>query len=751
MEFTGIVGNIRFHNEENGYTVFDFKTDDGDITAVGNTLLLSEGESIRLCGELIFHEKYGEQISFSSFEVLPPGGRTAIIAYLSSGLLPHIGLKIAEKIVNKFGEDTLDILQNTPERLLEIPGIGRKRIGAIFDAYKNQRELRELVIFLEGYRISTTIAIRVFRAYGSEAIPILKENPYRLAREIKGIGFAKADEIAQKLGLSADCEERISAGLYHILFEAAMEGDTYLPFSVLKNRTSRLLLLDDGAVYEGMKLFAMRKDITVVHNESEDYVYLRSYHLAENYVANKILAMLTEEFSSKINEQDINSIEKLLEIKYAKEQREVLINVFSKGVSIITGGPGTGKTTLINGIIRLAEEKNLRTLLAAPTGRAAKRMTEATSREAKTIHRLLEYGMGEENLGFQKNEDSPLEADIVIVDEISMVNIVLMNALMSALTSGMILIIVGDSDQLPAIGAGNVLKDLIDSKTVPIFRLNTIFRQKKSSLIVENAHNILLNKSPISNKPDGDFFFLNCESQRECKDLIVDLVKKRLPEYYDLDPLKEIQVLSPMKKGEVGTFSLNTALQAVLNPKSKSKEEKKSADEIFRVGDKVMQIRNNYTMEWDLVFEGKIIDKGSGVYNGDIGVIQSIDDEEVSVLFDNEKIAKYGFSSLDELVLSYAVTVHKSQGSEFPCVVMPIWGGPPMLLNRNLLYTAITRAKKLAVLVGEERFLTKMIENTFAKERYSSLGEKLSSRREMFFSEQFEDNIFTIMDNSDRT
>ncbi len=728
MTFEGVITGIRFRNEENGYTVATLHTsEDGEIVIVGSTPFLKEHDQVRLEGELVYHPTYGEQIAFQQLEVVLPSTEMGIVNYLSSGLIPFIGLKTAKKIVKKFGTDSLEILQEKPERLLEIQGIGQSRLEAIKEAFQEQAELRATMLFLQKYGIGVAVGLRLFRKYGSGTVDILRENPYRLSDEVDGIGFKKSDEIAIKMGYGLESEARIQAGLTYVLMNAANDGNTYLPLRALIESGVSLLGLSIEVVEEGVLGLGMRDEIYLMNGGDDHYVYYKPYHLAENYVADKLCELSCMRGEETDFSPLIEQAERRLGIQFAEKQKEAISTSMLNGVSVITGGPGTGKTTVINGIIRLCEDLDMELLLAAPTGRAAKRMTETTGMEAKTVHRLLEYSFGEEEYGFQRNEENPIEADVVLIDEASMLDILLAKSLLKAIAHGTRLVLVGDVDQLPSVRAGNVLSDIIASEVVPVVRLDEIFRQARESMIVVNAHRINHGEVPLLNERDKDFYFLQRRSQKEILATVLDLLGGRLSDYYGVDSLRDIQVLSPMKKGETGVYLMNRSIQETLNPSEEGKDERQNGDDVFRVGDKVMQIKNNYDLKYKWVKNGTVLGEGEGLYNGDIGYITEIDEDSrtVSVLFDGEKLAEYEFGAMEDLVLAYATTVHKAQGSEFPVVVMPVTGGPPMLLNRNLLYTAITRAKKLVVLVGDEACLRRMVSNTVIKKRYSALDKKM--------------------------
>ncbi len=735
LTLEGIVKDIVFRNELNGYTVAKLDTEDGEATIVGNIPIINLGETLKVEGDWVYHPTYGEQLKITNVSLVVPSTLSGIEKYLSSGLIPYIGPKTAKKIVEKFGLDTLDIIQYNPERLKEIEGIGEKKMEKIVTAFREQAEIRDIMMFLQQYGITVNYAVRIYKKYGKDTISILTENPYKLSEDIYGIGFKKADKIAENMGISKTSPFRIQGGIRFVLNNYAANGHSYVPVEELTEKTSQLLEVEGELVLDAIRDLAIKGVVHILTVGEEIRIYYTPYHVAENNVAKKIVELSQAELKALDIDVDerISKIEEEEKIKFANKQTEAIKEAIKNGIVVITGGPGTGKTTIINAIIKIFQEEGLNVSLAAPTGRAAKRMTEATGVEAKTIHRLLEFSYMDEAMAFGRDEDSPLETDLLIVDEASMVDILLMNSLLKAIVPGTRLILVGDVDQLPSVGAGNVLRDIINSGAVKVVKLDEIFRQAKESHIVVNAHRINKGQYPILNK-GKDFFFIKEEKPSEIVNIILELCKKRLPSYYGVDPVKDIQVLTPMKKGDVGLNSLNRHLQQVLNPKAPYKKEKQIGEEIFRVGDKVMQIKNNYSIEWELIEDGVVVERGEGVFNGDLGTIIDIDEEDriMKVLFDEGKEVEYTFDQLDELKLSYAITIHKSQGSEFPIVVIPIYWGPPMLLTRNLLYTAITRAKKLVVLVGDEKYLKRMIGNNRIDKRYSSLDYKINNMLSIF-------------------
>lgn len=725
----GVVEEIIFRNEDNGFTVGKLNTSDGMITIVGNVPFINLEEMISIEGEWIYHNTFGEQFKFESIQTMVPSTVTGIENYLASGLLPGIGPKTAEKIVELFGMDSLDIIQYNPEKLKKIPGIGDKKIEKIADAFEEQRDLRDIMVYLQQYEISVNNGIKIYKKYGRDTIRTISENPYKLSEDVYGIGFRTADKIAEKMGISTESPYRFEAGLKFTVMQSANEGHCYIPEKELLQKTSQLLEVNQEQLHEPLRDLALRNSFYIINDGEQNLIYYMPYHIAENTVARKIVELSRVEFDEiEIDlDNEIKKIQETEDIEFGNKQIIAIKESLENGMIVITGGPGTGKTTTINAIIKICEDLKLDVVLGAPTGRAAKRMTETTGKEAKTIHRLLEFAPFESEMGFNKDEDSPLEGDVIIIDEASMIDILLMNNLLKAIDPGTRLILVGDIDQLPSVGPGNVLKDIINSGVINVVMLDEIFRQAEESMIIVNAHKINKGEKLILNQKDKDFYFMNQRTTRGTVETIINLNKERLPNFYGVDPIRDIQVLTPMKKGEVGINSLNKHLQASLNPKSPDKEERQFGDELFRVGDKVMQIKNNYKTEWKLIRRGIQVDTGEGVFNGDFGYITDIDNEEkvVRVLFDEEKEVEYEFTQLDELKLAYATTVHKSQGSEFPVIVMPIHWGPPMLLTRNLIYTAVTRARQLVVLVGEERYMDMMIKNNKIATRYSSLDRKI--------------------------
>lgn len=731
MEIVGIVETIIFRNEENGYSVIEIKASGGGEThtAVGTVAYINEGEQVKIVGEQVSHPNYGEQIKIKTFENIGHSTIAGVERYLGSGMIKGIGKSMAKRIVAKFGMDTMDILQMHPERLIEIDGIGKKKAEQISQSFEEQREMRELMLFLQQYNLSARFAIKIYRKYGETAVDNIKENPYCLANDIEGIGFLTADRIAKNMGMDERSPHRIGPAIKYLLIKAVGKGHTYLPFDQIVEETIELLNIESELIEHKLQDMFMEQSLKLEKMESGQAVYLPAFYYAELNVCKRLIELTLTKCKPLFSELDvkIDVFEDEHKIELAIGQRKAVVSASQEGVMVITGGPGTGKTTIINCILELMEQSGLEVLLAAPTGRAAKRMSETTGREAKTIHRLLEYEFSETGDQFARYEDYPLEADAIIVDEMSMVDMLLMNSLLKAVPTGTRLILVGDVDQLPSVGAGNVLRDVINTGIVPVVKLDEIFRQAAESMIVVNAHKINHGELPVVNKENSDFFFQRCYDIEAIKDTIIQLVSTRLPDFLTCNPLKDIQVLTPMRKSTVGVTALNTALQAVLNPPSYDKEEREYREMVFREGDKVMQIKNNYKLEWIRRDKrGYQIEDGEGVFNGDVGYIDEInpDSRTITVLFDEDKWVEYEGMNLEELELAYAVTVHKSQGSEFDIVVMPMGWGPPMLMTRNLLYTAITRAKKMVVMVGREKTIQMMVENNHIEKRYSGLEKR---------------------------
>lgn len=724
-ELNCIVEDIVFRNEENGYVVAHVREKDVRYTIVGFIPYVTEGKSLRVQGEWVNHAKFGNQLKVASYEEILPDSKIGIERYLSSGIITGIGPVTAKKIVDKFGEKTLEILDEDINRLSEIEGIGQKKIKIIQESYSSQKEIRNIMVFFHTYGITSNQCIKIYKKYGSESIKVVKENPYILIEDIAGIGFKSADKIARSLGIEDDSPFRIQSGINYIINEFCAKGNTYMPIEKLIKEAMDMLLKERADIEKNIYEATLEQKIKIEIINNENCVFTMPYYYCELGVTKKIITLGTSKYDNiKIDINDeIQEFENLNSISFAPTQKEAIRGAFENGIEVITGGPGTGKTTIINCITHIFEKTSLKVFMAAPTGRAAKRMSEASGKEAKTIHRLLELGVvNDEQMKIFKREECPLECDVIIVDEASMIDIVLMNNLLKAVGLGTRLIIVGDVDQLPSVGPGNVLKDIIESEIVKVVRLKDIFRQAEESMIIVNAHKINNGEMPILNKKDKDFYFINREKNENVLDTIIELVYKRLPKFNsNWNSKYHIQVLSPMRKGILGIVNLNEGIQQILNPKEDSKKELKFRDMIFRAGDKVMQTKNNYTLKWTRV-SGSGEKNGEGIFNGDVGFIQDIDDKNnLIVIFDNERKVVYENMYLDELDLAYAITIHKSQGSEFPVVIIPIFMGPPLLMNRNLLYTAITRAKKLVVLVGSQKAMKFMINNNKSFDRYSGL------------------------------
>lgn len=730
----GMISDIVFKNEDNGYVIAHLSNENNDVVIVGCMPTLTVGESIEVEGKWVNHKTYGTQFEVSSFMPVTPSSIEGIYVYLSSGMIKGIGEKMAKRIIDKFGVDTLDIIQNSPHRLSEVEGIGSKKIEQIAKSYEDNRELRNIIMQLSPYGITPNLCLKIYKKYKNKAVDVISRNPYKLAEDVRGIGFKVADKIAENLGIDKLSKDRIMQGILYSLNQSLASGHTYLPKDILVQESSKLLGVEKEYILDCILGLAYDQKIHIEKGLGhEDHIYLIPYYLSENGVCKQIIKLAQSDFKD-LNidvEKEIEKVEEETGIKLANNQALAVKEAIKSGLVVITGGPGTGKTTTINTIIKVFENNEQEVLLAAPTGRAAKRMSETSNKEAKTIHRLLEmgYATDSEELVFLKDEEDPIKADVVIVDEVSMVDIVLMYSLLKAIKPGTRVILVGDSDQLPSVGAGNVLKDIIDSKVINVVRLNEIFRQAQESMIVVNAHRINQGLPLHLNVKGKDFFFIKKDTNEEILKEIVGLVSTRLPKFYNLDKLKDIQVLAPMRKGDLGVVNLNIELQKYLNKEEKYKVEETLQKRIFRVGDKVMQIKNNYTKKWETEDKSE---SGEGIYNGDIGYIYHIDKENkiIYVLFDQTKIVSYEYSELDELDHSFCTTIHKSQGSEFPAIVIPVTWAPPMLLNRNLLYTAVTRAKKLVVLVGDVKYLEYMIRNNKTNDRHSNLSKKLNRLKE---------------------
>ena len=728
----GFIDNIIYRNEDNGYTVFEIIYQGEDVTCVGTLSYINTGEFITANGEFVKHAVYYMQFKISSYEFKAPADKESVRRYLSSGAVKGIGSKMAERIVDTFGDDTFRIMEDEPERLAEIKGISIAKAMDIANQLADKHDMRRAMMFLQNYGIQMNLANKIFKRYGNDIYTIIEQNPYRLADDIEGVGFKTADEIASRVGIKVDSEFRIRSGMFYCLNQAALQGHVYLPYEELKRQVSSLLLIDIGDYDKFLMDLAIDKKIVVRTEGESKNVYSAMYFYMEQNVA-RALAGLDIKCDENINEVNnrIAGIERSEGIVLDDIQKEAVVKAALNGLVIITGGPGTGKTTTINTIIKYFEMEGLEIRLAAPTGRAAKRMTEATGYEAQTIHRLLEVNVNPEEAensgGFLRNRQNPLEADVIIIDEMSMVDLTLMHALLSAVIPGTRLILVGDVDQLPSVGPGSVLKDIIASHRFPVVTLTRIFRQAGESDIIVNAHKINAGEPVIPDNKSRDFFFLRRQDADTIIGIVIMLIQKKLPKYVGADQ-NEIQVMTPTRKGLLGVERLNEILQKYLNPEEPKKAQREINGRLFREGDKVMQIKNNYQIEWEVSTKfGLTVDKGTGVFNGDMGVITEINEytETIEVEFDESRKVKYGFDMTEELELAYAITVHKSQGSEYPAVIIPLLPGPKLLYNRNLLYTAVTRAKKCLTIVGSEAVFQEMIQNKNEQARYTSLAERI--------------------------
>lgn len=751
MEITGYVDHIIYRKPENGYTVFILVSEGDEITCVGNLGQIDQGDYLLIEGEETAHAIYGSQIKVISYRIVPPSDADSMERYLGSGAIKGVGPALAKRIVKKFGADTFRIIEEEPERLIEIKGISERIAREISQQMDEKKGMREAMIFLQQYGISNALAVKIYDTYGMKIYQIMKENPYQLAEDIHGIGFKMADEIAAKIGIRTDSDFRIRSGILYTLLLASVEGHVYLPKEILLRNTSIMLQVPPGVIEVQLSNLAMDRKLVIKTQEDRVLVYASTYYYAELNCA-KMLAEIdsavdyfpTEEErvqEEEVREQILKKIKKLeqsLQLELDELQRLAVVEAVLHGVFLLTGGPGTGKTTTINMIIRYFEREGLDIYLAAPTGRAAKRMTEATGFEARTIHRLLELNGGLDEDGrrasFTKNEENPLEADVVIIDEMSMVDIHLFQALLKAIAPGTRLILVGDVNQLPSVGPGQVLQDVIASGSFSVVGLQKIFRQAQDSDIVVNAHKIHQGEDLNLNNKSKDFFFLERSDVNVIYKHMIQLIREKLPGYCKVSPF-EIQVLTPMRKGSLGVQSLNQILQKYLNPESKEKEEHIYGDTIFRVGDKVMQIRNNYQLEWEIVSRYNIpIDKGIGVFNGDMGIVKEIFNynQTLVVEFDDMRRVIYPFSGLDELELAYAITIHKSQGSEYPAVVMPLLSGPKQLFHRNLLYTGVTRARNCLTILGSRETIGEMVSNNNQNMRYTGLEKRIREVKGFF-------------------
>lgn len=730
----GYVEHVIFQNSENGYTVMNLVVDGEEITCVGMCKGLSQGENIAAEGDYVEHPLYGKQFKMVTYRIEAPKDSVSMERYLASGAIKGIGAALATRIVKKFGEDTFRIIEEEPERLVEVKGISERKAQEIAVQMEEKKDLRDALVYLQQFGISNTLAVKIYNTYGMNLYGVMKENPYRLAEDISGIGFRLADELAAKIGIHTDSDYRIRSGIFYVLLQSTGEGHTYLPLPILLERAGRLLGLPREAVRPQIDNLMMDKKLVI----KEDKVFASSYYYMELNCARMLYERnlkLEAEVLPSQEAQLEKRLEKLaqnLKMELDELQIRAVMEAVRNGIFILSGGPGTGKTTTINMMIHYFESEGLDIFLAAPTGRAAKRMTEATGYEARTIHRMLELNsaLSDEDtrkVSFERNEENPLEADVIIIDEMSMVDIQLFQALLKAVTPGTRLILVGDVNQLPSVGAGQVLRDLITSGKFPMVELKKIFRQAQESDIVVNAHKINAGEQISFDNKSRDFFLLERNDVNVIYKHMIQLIQEKLPRYVKASAY-DIQVLTPMRKGSLGCETLNGILQRYLNPADAGKKEHISGDTVYREGDKVMQVKNNYQLEWEIVSRyGIPVDRGTGVFNGDMGRIREINEAAscLVVEYDEQKRVTYPFAMLEELELSYAVTIHKSQGSEYPAVILPLLTGPRMLFNRNLLYTAITRAKSCVTILGSSDTVRSMIENVSENKRYTALAERI--------------------------
>ncbi|MDF2906472.1 MAG: hypothetical protein K0R34_1793 [Herbinix sp.] len=728
----GYIARIIFRNDENGYTVLSLRSEEDDLTCVGTFPFISEGEFLHLVGDYTDHAVYGQQFIIESYDLKEPEDLYSIERYLCSGAIKGIGEALAGRIVKRFKEDTFRVIEEEPERLAEIKGISARMAREIYCQFEEKRDMRSAMLFLQQYNIAGNLAVKIYTEYGRRMYDILKENPYRLAEDIAGVGFKTADDIARRIGIGNDSDYRIKAGIMYTLLQASADGHVYLPEHDILQRSKALLLADDDAIRRQLTTLTIEKKIIVRDVGEEKHIYSAVYYYMELNIARMLHDLnIRYDIRPENVRRRVKAIEEQFKIELEEQQRIAVTEASGNGLLVITGGPGTGKTTTINAIIKFFESEGLDILLAAPTGRAAKRMTETTGYEAKTIHRLLELSKmieeQENKFNFERNELNPLETDVLIIDEMSMVDIGLMHALLKAVSVGTRLILVGDVNQLPSVGPGNVLRDIIDSHSFNIVKLSKIFRQAADSDIIVNAHKINDGECIKLDNKSRDFFFLKREEANVIAAVMINLIKNKLPNYVNATSF-DIQVLTPMRKGELGVERLNQILQQALNPPMKDKREKEYHETIFREGDKVMQIKNNYQITWEMKNKlGITTQTGTGVFNGDCGAIKEINlfSEHMVVEFEDNRLVDYSFNQLEELELAYAVTIHKSQGSEYPAVILPILDGPKLLFNRNLLYTAVTRAKNCVTIVGSDKMLQFMIDNKNEQSRYSGLGNRI--------------------------
>lgn len=724
----GTVERVIYYNEENAYGICEFAMAKEMTTIVGTLPYVGEGEHLSVFGRWVHNPKYGRQFRVERFEKQLPADVESILRYLASGAVKGIGVKRAAKIVDEFGEDTFDVIENHPEWLAQIPGISRKKAEEISENFKAESGMRSTMLFFREY-FGSALSVKIYKTFGPDSVAMTKENPYILCDHVDGIDFAKADNIASKYNISRDSENRIMSGILYVLNKNSHgNGHVCLPVDELTQASAQLLGVENDAIVNAYKKLIIREKLRIMKSDGRTYAFTKEAYDAEQYIAKKLDSL--DRLCFRIDYSDIERFilreESKFSITYAPLQRKAISMALENGVMVLTGGPGTGKTTVVRALLNIFESMDMRVALAAPTGRAAKRLSESTSKEAKTIHRLLEmeYGEGDKAV-FMRDEHNLLDENVIIVDEASMIDNALMCALLKAVKPGARMIIIGDADQLPSVGAGNVLRDIIASQRFATVTLNTIFRQAQESLIVTNSHAINEGRMPDLTSKNKDFFFLHRSSDAEIAHTIADLYKNRLPASYGAETVNKIQVITPSRRGEAGTDNLNVLLQGSLNPKDKSKREKVFRDKVFREGDRVMQTKNNYDIEWENASRS-----GVGIFNGDIGVICEIDQAEqyMEILFDDRRVL-YDFSLLEDLEHAYAVTVHKSQGSEYPIVIIPMYSCPPMLMTRNLLYTAVTRAQEMVILVGREDYVQKMVENDRKAQRYTCLQHRLAEKK----------------------
>ncbi|MDL2258670.1 ATP-dependent RecD-like DNA helicase [Eubacteriales bacterium OttesenSCG-928-K08] len=734
-EIRGEIKRVIFRNEQNGWSVIELLLENEEtITATGTLPTCAPGERVELVGMYVEHRVYGRQFKANSCVSIAPASQHALVSYLGSGLIKGVGEATAKRIVAQFGMETLDVLENTPERLIEVEGIGQSRSKTIAASFFEQRNMRDIIMALQKYDISVRQAMQLYSIYGSACVAKVESDPYSLIEDVEGIGFKTADKIAMNVGLEANSPARLRAGLVYLLLWARQEGHTYLPRETLLSGAANLLGVDVDCVEDTLENLIIDQTLHYTMAGDTDALYLPVLYRMESEAANMLLSLCEppEEMATLDLAAELKALERELNISLAPQQREAVLSALTQGAMVITGGPGTGKTTILQFIIHIMDRLGLDFALCAPTGRAAKRMTEATGFDASTIHRLLEYG-GEGRPRFARDDENPLFYDMVVVDEMSMVDLPLFYALLRALPAGSRLVMVGDADQLPPVGAGTVLHDIIRSKMVEVIRLTEIYRQADRSGIAKNAQRINAGDAPFVEE-DSDFGFISCVQPRAALEKTVSICMGTDPLCYAKDAQRDIQVLSPTKKGPLGVRALNERLQRAINPPEPHKAEREFGETVFREGDKVMQIKNNYRVEWAKTKHDGNVELGEGVFNGDLGTILRMNtfEQTLDILFDDERMATYSFTQLDELDLAYCISIHKSQGSEFPVVVLPLLNGPPMLMTRNLLYTAVTRARNQVLIVGDWQTVLNMVKNTQTRRRYSALDQRLSDLAHAF-------------------